>query len=154
MKCKYAVDSDYDCNCLMKQQFRQCTNAERLLTLNKRTDGAAFHSISKDGALLVPAVYCCREHCIDCSIEQCRHATPTNRKWARETVMCRVIECRAPEALEDATTGRWGRFRGMDGARFAIDANFHVKTDSEYIERRERFCNSSCPYFKSTDGEK
>lgn len=154
MTCKYSVDSDYDCNCPTKQLFRECTNAARLSILEERTDGAAFHAVIISGACIVPTAYCCRAHCVDFSIDQCRYATPTDRKWAREAAACRVVECRAPEALEDAATGRWARFRGMDGARFAIDADFRVKGGADHIERRERFCNSRCPYFKPSDEEK
>lgn len=146
LKCKYATNANYKCNCASSLVFNECRNAHRLNKLSVRTDGAAFHTDKKDGAFLVPSKYCNKNHCVDFINERCKYATRTTRKWAGTIAECVVIECRAPEALEDVAKKKWVNFGGMDGARGAGE-------DADYIERRERFCCNGCPYFKLDAGE-
>lgn len=79
-------------------------------------------------------------------MSECKYKTQTKRPWG--ACSCNVIECRAPEAVEDSTSMQWEHFKGFDGARFAVTKDWQIIENAGYIERRARFCNSNCPYYK------
>ena len=78
----------------------------------------------------------------------CRYATFTGRPWAGTFASCTIVECRAPRAIEDATSGEWRNFGGRSGVRFACDEKFRPIPGADYLHVRSRVCNSKCPFFK------
>lgn len=85
-------------------------------------------------------------------MNDCRHASFTGRPWIGGYTNCTIVECRAPEAIEDATTGVWNRFGGRDGVRRAVDDRFKPIPNAKYLEIRSPFCGPKCPFFAPADG--
>lgn len=81
----------------------------------------------------------------------CKYATFTGRPWAGSVANCTLVECRAPEAVEDATSGEWRNFGGRSGVRRACDERFNPLPGADYLVIRSRFCGPTCPFFKRLD---
>lgn len=87
-------------------------------------------------------------------ISVCHYATFTGRPWAGTVANCTIVECRAPEAVEDATSGEWRNFGGRSGVRLACDEELRPIPGADYLHVRSRACNSKCPFFKEKDYER
>lgn len=148
--CKFSTPSDYDCGCANKREFRQCGNVERLLDLDNRFDGAAFHTRREDGVFHVDARYCCFQHCQDFKpMANCCYATQTMLKWAGDVANCRVVECRNPQAFNGGLRSFKDK-NGVDlgGVRRACDERFNLIPNADYLHVRSRYCNKEyCPLF-------
>lgn len=148
MRCQFAFDSDYDCNCPTKQLFRECTNAARLSQINERTDGAAFHTLHDKG--LVRADYCGERDCVDfVPADPCRYAVATSQRWAGAAAECFVVECRNPDALGKLTSFHNEKGAALGGVRRPCGEDFKLIPNAAYLHVRSRFCNKYyCPFFE------
>ena len=83
----------------------------------------------------------------------CQYSRYTGRRWVyNDSTNCVVVECRAPQAIQDARRGRWFFFKGMDGVRFAVDEKFQPIPNADFLQVRSKMCNNNCPYYSVYHG--
>ena len=82
----------------------------------------------------------------------CKYSRWTGRRWAHnDSTRCVVVECRAPQAVKDAKRKSWFFFKGRDGVRFAVDDEFQLLPNADYLEVRSRVCNKDCPFYSVSE---
>ena len=81
----------------------------------------------------------------------CQYATFTGVPWNHGRNNCTRVECRCPESQIAAKQGIFPQhFRDLpvSEVRRAVDENWSLVPNPDYILVRSRQCNSKCPYFK------
>ena len=153
MNCRFSARSDYDCGCKNKSEYRLCQNEERRRSLDLRTDGAAFHTERKDGALHVVSEYCTERHCTDFKMAPlCKYAKKTAQKWVGDSASCFVFECHSQNALAELKSFKSKDGIDLYGVRRPCDEKFNLIPNAGYLHVRSRYCNAEyCPYYTSTE---
>ena len=151
--CRFAAPSDYKCNCPRPKPYIRCGNTARLVILNNRSDGAAFHSKIEDDSCYVRSDYCNNEHCLDfVPMKHCKYATFTPQKWAGELASCKVVECRNPDAQASLKTFKDDKGNDVNGVRRPCHEDYSLIPNADFLQVRSRFCNEQfCQYYTATE---
>lgn len=81
----------------------------------------------------------------------CQYAIFTGVPWNHARNNCTRVECRCPETQKAVAQGGFPEYfqtLGVSETRRAVDENWNLLPDADYILVRSRQCNSKCPYFK------